>query len=75
MNRLRINLFAMATIVIGASALGTPAAEASMRNGCDSLLTAKLAFVRECSASGGTSYQCSSSCSSDGYSLNCTCYG
>ena len=74
MNRLRINVFAMAVIVAGAGALGTPSAEAAVRGGCENLREAKSEFVSDCADAGGSSYQCSTSCSSEGYSMDCTCY-
>lgn len=74
MTRLKINLFAAAIIALGAGALGTPTAEAAVRGGCDSLRTAKALFVSECGAAGGSSYQCSTSCSEEEYWMDCTCY-
>lgn len=74
MKRLGINLLATVITLIGATALDVTSAEAAMRGGCEDLSAAKSEFVAQCADAGGTSYQCSTSCSSEGYSMDCTCY-
>ncbi len=74
MTRLKLNLLAAVIVFAGAGTLGAPSAEAAFINGCSELENAKADWIEQCADLGGTSYQCSTGCSSIEYWMNCTCY-
>ena len=75
MKNIRINILAAAVIALGGLSLaGAQPAEAADLGPCDDFRTARMAALMECAESGGTAFQSSGSCGSEGYTLNTTCY-
>ncbi|HEX8452344.1 MAG TPA: hypothetical protein VF647_09625 [Longimicrobium sp.] len=74
--RMGINLLAAAIIAAGGLSLTgvTPAQAATVVGGCENMLDAIAEHAQDCWDMGGTRMTYTGSCSSEGYTLETSCY-